>query len=527
MKLAKQTKTGTGIANISGLKVKQYTEGFTALSCDLAKFNPQWMKDSGRSLAVVNPKPPFSAPEQFNEAASKDRRRCKKKVIGLWQNLVGDGENLNYTKNQYSVSSKISQDIPRICREKSREEYYLPLAFQFDGQPVGGSYFHAWEAGTPKQVQNPRPSVSEKPFKEFFTGGCLFGVPLYGIDQDGMKHSLTNPYYEIPMTSIMQSIDCPYDIHPDEILTRESLVNAIYMIKALGDENVVLRYHLPYSNYVIYGLNWFLKGNMTKQALAQYIELLKERVSSQKSYLQNVSENFDIQINCCTTLDSLGLEDMDSYNTLDELLLDLGVGVAVQDGMLFEELQFIRKELFKGILCFLQKQEGEFGEVWRHIGDKIENGQLDVSESDLLSLNYLDYSANLASSAFCNDERATASVLPSHESPVNHFYKKIFSEKFGAVTCFQWLAPLQVHDPEMGMRSFHLDRYIDEVNKLLSSGILKMCFMQSAAQALNSDVLEEICNDQINEIFSELENKKQVTNMEISIVILDDTAKSV
>ena len=482
------------------LNVKQYKEGFTALSLANEKFDAQWMKDSGRNLAVVNPEAPFIAPEQFNEAASKDRRRYKKKVLNIWRNLIPDGEDLAISNGSHSIESKISRDIPRICREKSREEYYIPFAYNYNSQAVGGNYIHTWEAGTPKQVQDQRSSIKENPIKEFFTGGCLFGVPLYGIDQFGNEHSLTNPYHKIPASSIIQSIHSPHTIHPDEILTRESLANIIHLIKALGNEETTLKYHLPFPNYIIYGINWFLNGNMTKSSLASYIRILRARVNSQKSYLNSIACNFGIKINACSSLDSLGLDKIEPDNIIEQLLSKLSIKAEIKDGMSAKQLDPVKSKIYFGILAEMKNQQDENGDAWRHIDSKIEECVISTVGHDLLSLNYLDYSANLSVSVNKHGDREAASILPSHESPVNHLYKKVFAEKFGAVCCFQWLAPLQIHDSSLGMRAFHLSKFIEDINELLKLGLLKKSFLLNAAAALDSGNMREVVSKKVNEI---------------------------
>lgn len=484
----------------TALKAKQYNEGFTALSLASEDFDEQWMKDSGRNLAVVNPKAPYIAPKQFNESASKDRRRYKKKALNIWRNLIPDGEDFSISNGSHSIESKISRDIPRICREKSREEYYIPFAYSYNSQTVGGNYIHTWEAGTPKQVQKQRLSIKEKPIKEFFTGGCLFGVPLYGVDQHGSEHSLTNPYQKIPDYSVIQSIRSPHAIHPDEILTRESLANIIHFIKALGNEKPILKYHLPFSNYIIYGINWFLNGNMTKSSLADYIRILTARVNSQKSYLKSIASNYGIEINACSSLDSLGLDRLEPENIIQHLLEKLTIKTQITDGMSTRQLAPIKNEIYLGILSYMKNQHGENGNAWRHIDSEIQEGALSTIDHDLLSLNYLDYSANLSASANKHGDRETASILPSHESPVNHLYKKVFSEKSGAVCCFQWLAPLQIHDSSLGMRAFHLSKFIGDINELLKLGLLKKSFMLSASAALDSRNMRERVSKKVNEI---------------------------
>ena len=474
----------------------RYAEGFIALN--EGEFDPAKMNDSGRTLAVVNPQPVREEPAHLVE--SRARKRYRKKVTNLWQSLLPDSEDIGSKNGRYSVKSCISKDVSAICAEEFREEYYLPFAFMYDQRPVGGAYMHCWEAGRPEQLVESRKPVEEQRFKEFFTGGCMFGTPLYGIDQFGKKHSLTNPYTEMPEYAKIQFVSSPHRVHPDETLSRESLVNVLNFMMTLGVEQPRLNYHLPLSNYIFYGINWFLRGKMTPSALTAYIRKIRKRAAKQRSFLELQSCLFGIQINAGSTLDALGFSGFKDDTVLEELLEVLKIDQEVPDIDDRENLEKLQKQIFDSVIDYMGKLPGKNGRVWKSINQKIEKEEIPVNDGDLLSLNYLDYSANLATSSLVNGDRETASVLPSHESPVNHWYKKIFAEEFGAVVCFQWLAPLQVNSDSFRNRVFYLDHYIEDINTLLQLGVLPKCFLQTAAVALDSQLLAEAGSRQIDEV---------------------------
>ncbi|MCM8540005.1 MAG: hypothetical protein NE328_06980 [Lentisphaeraceae bacterium] len=470
----------------SSLFSNQYNEGFTAFSSSMENFDQQWLKDSGRSYAVTNPTDPETLPEQFRKASSRSKRkRYQNKVLNLWHTLIPQDENFGCKSDMYSIESSRSENIPCISTEQSREEYYLPFSYSYKDQVTGGNYIYAWEAGTAEQLKLPRASVKDRPFAEFFTGGCLFGAPLYGIDQFGNRHSLTSPGHNIPEGSIIDSVEAPYDIHPDETLTRESVANILHMIKSLGNDQTVLKYHLPLANYIVYGLNWFLKGKLTQNSLAEYIKTVLTRVAKQKSYLKSLGKTFAITINTCSSLDQLGMDLMEPDSFVKELLQKLGIEAVISSSMTLEERTLLKQKIFTGVLDYMKNLDGPTGKVWTHIDSRISDQSINSDQYNLLVLNYVDYSANLAISSLLNGERLTASILPANECPVNHWYKKVFAEEFGAVTCFQWLPPIQVQDETYKQRVFYLTEFIEDINSLLQQGLIRYNFLKTAAIAVN------------------------------------------
>jgi hypothetical protein len=484
------------------LTVKQYPEGFSAFELrdegDL-EFGDYWMKDSGRSLSVANPEPARPVPEQFDVSRSGARRRFKKRTLRLWSLLFSGDEDIELSSGDYKLVSRFSHDPSAICVERYREEYYLPMAYLYKNRPIGGNYLHIWESGTVGQLKVPRLSVSLQPVKEFFTGGCMLGSTLYGVDQFGNQHPLTNPYHKMDEGSVVQLVVCPHSSHPDEIVTRESLRNSVALIKVLGQGySPVLRYHLPLANYLIYGINWFFQGKLSKAALTQYVDHVKARSAVQRQVIEKIACESDIEINIFSTLDVLGLAESPSERILENLFSVIGLPSCSFDQLGVEDLLPLRSQMIDKIIAYLSL-DCFVGEVWGHIQNKVDEGSFSFEAGDLLSINYMDYSANLAIAAKSHGDREVVSLLPSHESPVSYWYKKTFAEKFGAVLCFQWLSPVQVHVAEYRNRIFYIDDNIEELNVFFESGIIAKSFLQTAAIALDSVALSEKVNGQVRQ----------------------------
>ena len=497
----------TGEFSKKKLTVKQYPEGFSAFEIkDDLQFGDYWMLDSGRSLSVANPEPVRPVPEQFEVSRSGARRRFKKRTLNLWNSLFSGAEDIELSSGDYKLVSRLSHDPSAICVERYREEYYLPIAYMYKNIPVGGNYLHIWESGTVPQLKVPRLSIQQQPVKEFFTGGCMFGSTLYGIDQFGNQHPLTNPYHKMNEESIVQSIVCPYSLHPDEIVTRESLRNSVTLMKVLGQgDSAVLRYHLPVVNYLIYGINWFLQGKLSRAALVEYVDQVKKRSVVQRQMVQKIACESNIEINIFSTLDVLGLAESRSEEILENLFSVIGLPIRSFDQLSAEDLLALRIEVIDKMIAYLCLDDF-VGEVWSHIQNKVIEGSVSFEPGDLLSVNYMDYSANLALAAKSHGDREVVSLLPSHESPVSYWYKKTFAEKFGAVLCFHWLSPVQVHIAEYRNRIFYIEDNIEELNALLESGIITKSFLQTAATALDSAVFAEKINAQIKRQFRAHEN---------------------
>lgn len=463
--------------------LKQFPEGFSALRevPNIDNYvDSDERRDSGRTLTIDM------------EVTTRLRRRYKKRTLQLWNALFDTGVDLHISHKDIQVVSYLSKNVSTITPVEFREEYYIPMAYLKDDIPTGGNYLHLWEAGTAEAKKITRKSLKEQPAKEFFTGGCMFGYPLYGIDQSGNKHSLTNPHSEIPSHAKIHFIDSKYESHPDEIQNRESIENIIPLIKVFSNGLAKIRYHLPTPNYILYGVNWYLKGKMSSSALKSYIKIVKDRATYHKNFICMLSKEHKIEMMTSSTLDCLQLDRISEDDFINTLFRNLDIDCPVTDESSDLELTNARRRLFDAIFSRIASQPGNLGKVWKHL-EKLKN-EGDISNSanpNLLQINFLDYSANLAEAVDMHEDREVFSIWPSQESPITHWYKKLFAEEFGTAMCLHWLSPLQVHIEKYRDRIFYIEDCIDDINLILSKGLLKYNFLQVAAVALDSLELAE------------------------------------
>jgi len=506
-----ETKFISGTSSVDHtmhLTVKQYPEGFTAfeeqsIETPNNEYGSFWMKYAGRDISVYNPLPVHEVPEIYS--ASKSRGRTTRRNIEAWQELLGSSGEISFSCNGYSVESALSKDISILSTKASRYEQYIPLAFKKDGKVTGGSYIYLAQTGVTEETKVPRNHISESRIGEFLIGSCMFGATLYGKDQYGNKHPLTNQLYQMPENCIIQSVDDNTTLHPDEQLTHKAFLNHIPLIKALSHDCPSINYHIPLSNYIIYGLNNYINGTITKNALTDYVALVKERALQHRSFLQDTCAEHAIALRITCTLDPLGLADSNNDEVFEQLLGKLQLTDSIKEKYTDDERVDLCNKIVSASINYLAEVEGEVGNVWKVAQHKLqtESFKLNKSEFDILhQLNYIDYSANLAVSVDRYDNREVCTLLPSMETPVQILYKKMFSEEFGPAMTMNWLPPVLIQMEQYRNRIFNLEDYLGHISALLDAGIIENSFLQMASVALDSPELAGKAAIGINSILS-------------------------
>ena len=108
----------------------------------------------------------------------------------------------------------------------NRDEIYFPIAFLNQDGPIGGAYIYLWTCNKDTHKNYLTESDDSLPVAVFHTGACMFGSMLYGIDDKNQKHSLTDPKVVIPETCMIEHIQNDHELHPDELLSKQSLTLA-------------------------------------------------------------------------------------------------------------------------------------------------------------------------------------------------------------------------------------------------------------------------------------------------------------
>lgn len=161
--------------------------------------------------------------------AQNERLRCDKKLKKIdketrrmqktWRLIVNaNGEDSFITsQNGYEL---IVREVDLIVNVNNKSDVYYPVCLKHQGNITGGMFASVWEA-----IGEIKPDIKNQRFDAFVTGSCLFGNEVFGVDDNGMRHPLTNPRHDSSTISIIQKIEYLHDRHCDEIVTLESFKN--------------------------------------------------------------------------------------------------------------------------------------------------------------------------------------------------------------------------------------------------------------------------------------------------------------
>jgi hypothetical protein len=465
------------------LSLKAFPQGFLSLfeqsSQDMNRsFGSYWMYCAGHSLSLCN----RSVGEETDcllLSNSSSGRKHMRRALTSYEHLFG-GRDVNLGFESLGLRSDMSKDLDVLSSFQIKGEYYFPFAFTQDQQVISGAYLNIRQYGI-EYSKAPRADIQSSPIKEFYTGGCFFGSTLYGVDQIGVHHSLTSPHNVMPEGTFIERLVVNPDLHPDEVLTRESLKNFIPLMKVMSQsDKPTLHYHLPVDNYIFYGLHWYFEGFLSEQALEEYIRVVRQRSDDQWRFLNSLADQYGVKIIRRNSLSDLNIDLIDSERFLSKFLSSLSLDKEV----LKADLRTAKALTIKSLWQTLKHEESDNSIFWQIAYDKQDDPAIGTQPDCLLMFNYIDYSASLAASVAKHGDRQVAALLPIQESPVVHFYKKLFSEKIGALLSIQWLPPFLIHIPDFHDRAFYLSDYLDDVNELKLEDIVASCFKLSGECAV-------------------------------------------
>lgn len=462
--------------------LKLFKQGFFALeerkNLSLRDSSSDWIRCAHQSIGVCNRKTNDST-DRVLYMSSSSRRKYFKRSLNLMESLMGSRDQFSLSNGEFRISGKGDEGTDILSSDQIKGEYYFPFAFYENNELKGGAYLNFKSIGDSKQVEH----LSSKGITEFHTGGCFFGSTMVGIDQFGKEHSLTNPHYQIPDNVTIVSIVAQPDLHPDEVLTRESLKNFVVLLKCLAkDGQPILNYHLPEDNYLLYALNWYAHGALSDNAFHEYVAHVRQRSADMRRFLSELADAQGITVVYRSSLESLNFRSYDSHRFLAELVSDYGLS-GVSDLTLPDKLL----RLFKDRLLFCGSSEAKT--LW-HEALNTECESIKHFNS-LLDLNYIDYSASLALSVVSSEDSRVCSLLPLQEAPVVHFYKKLFANSLPnkELLYIQWLPPFLVHIEDFQERAFYISDYLDLLSEVSLTFFIRECFMLTASQVdLRSDL---------------------------------------
>lgn len=375
-----------------------------------------------------------------------DRLLCEKKitrigkeqrrVLKTWSAILNPlAEDFYQAQRKgFSVSLKNADHIVNV---NNKSEVFFPLCFKEGDNIVGGLFANAWE--TNPDVKNiPKNQL----FDYFITGGCLFGNEVYGLDDQGRRHPMTNPRYEVKDIGIIQSIEYTSDRHADEQLTLQSLINILPLLNVCSQhQKPRLIYHLPDCEYILNIFHHYIHNRITTKACLSYIDLICMKKREHLRNLLALAREHDIEITVNSPLDPL----MHELKTEEDIIWGLLRLTKLPMTDIFENESVV----FDRLLDYLCNHAGVYKPLWCQIRDNLnQDEKFSDEEKRLTTLSYLSYTANLAVKKLEDPTQTICSILPGHEKRVQLSYKHLFSETYGNIFCIDWIPPILIKSEE-------------------------------------------------------------------------------
>ncbi len=374
-------------------------------------------------------------------------------TIKLFNKVFSDANDDKKMVNNQTVEMKTDLSELIICKGVCKS-LITPWVFS-DGEQKKTVRMEMWEAGKKTEKYN---------INRFITGGCLFGTLLEGVDQFGNTHPLTDQKYQFPEGVIITNIAAQNQLHPYEMMVFHQL-NTLVALMQNTNPNSFIEYHLPKEEYLLYGIDLYLKNQMTREALNLYSQQIHIRSQTHSKILQEISQKYNIRINPTSPLKLMfsNLHQQNSQNdVLDCLIINLRL-TSEQKQLLVSDSDFLSKSsmLYNQAIEFLSDDttnESEF-QIWR---DAMQTSSKSVNSC--LSLGELSrdsYTCMVARVVSLGGENETALIDEINEKRIAHEYKRRFGAQYGSLLCFHWIPNLLFEKEKNGddntIISFHLD----------------------------------------------------------------------
>jgi hypothetical protein len=487
---------------------------------------PHELNAWGRSLSIFKEKDQTEYLVSDYHTPEHKKRHVKfiRKASRYMAELFSDDSNLLCIENNgYKLRAPVSEDVFKMVSAEVRTEVYMPLVFSRRTELLGGMFAYIWRCCTNAQMEGEatRP-IPLHPVNSLVTGMCMFGANIYGVDQYGDRHPLTNTFYAMPRGRKILSVALTDEgLHPYEQMMLQQFRLQMPMFKAMGGHaRQKVFYQSVFEEYVLYGVNLFLRGEMSIAALKAYAHQVRRRTDFIKACISEVCLAFDVDWDHGQSTLSALFGDAEQGEAAHEDPVDaffsragLSTTLIVSDLPVGERVALVRKT-FHACLARLAAQSGPQGEVWSHIAATLQHDEdqhnTRYNDDSLLTVNFLNYAAKVA---FVRRTQIGEVCLshPFHEKAMALSYKDMHAEKFGEILAVNWIPPLFSHGSfKDGL--YYLNEGQPLLNSLIEKGVLDQCAMRLGAYALGMSKVEDDAKKAINAL---LQQEAQRWPMEI------------
>lgn len=273
-------------------------------------------------------------------------------------------------------------------------------------------------------------------FNQFFSVGCMFGTTLKGVDNlnrafEIIKHNIEFHHGQ-KIVKILFAEDEP-NLYED-VLFKELEENLLPLVKKLANNKPSnLYYHLPYYDYMLFGIELYIRGRMTYDALEKFFEVIYRKQQEYKEKIHNLcsAHNITYKIespfdNLFGNIDNLFCHADANFQPIDRILNLLGIAVE-KNVPEIEEEQAKAKEMDLVHSCLKKLQTNTFNEehqqTWQDFVNAISSDNSIQSNLPKLS-NNLEELFKMANSIMialaCKEQRpyTTCTIMPVSEKQI-------------------------------------------------------------------------------------------------------------
>lgn len=307
-----------------------------------------------------------------------------------------------------------------VTNKTRREESFTPVLIEDKNTKEKiGSYIYAWLSKNDNDFKF-------SGFKSFHMAGCLFGSALIGFDGNGYKIPFVKHDIKFEGNQKITQIDVSnMDVSPYELVLTQQIKDLACVIEKLSQDSdqKILHYHLPAEDYVLFGIELFLRGRITFDALDTFIQAIYVRKEEHINQIKNICQQHNIKVKIespfSSLFDSLNSEELFTATNFFKLM-GLSTDEIEPESVSIEQQNYNEKKLVQDCLKKLEdeKLNPSSYKIWQDFVKLMGRDKI-VTLEELFKL---ANSEMVAAASVGTGHNETCSVLPISEKQIQISY---------------------------------------------------------------------------------------------------------
>ena len=340
------------------------------------------------------------------------------------QNIQKPNNLLSTLTSFIEKSTGINPRLPSyIINERRSEEVFFPLLLNNE------TSLHLWPWLGYNVNKKTKDEFAFSGFEHYVTAGCLFGPILLGLNQKNHRFTLIKHHIELYPEEIINTvfIEGPSLSAYEEVLFHE-LKKLICFILQFSDKTkeLSLSYHLPATDYMLFGIELFIRGKMTLGALSQFFDLILQQKNKHIEKIKKICPS-SIKLKISSPFENL----FDSAQpfSLNAFLKNLNIPIDETNSVsTIDPKKINEKELVARCVQLLTTNTFniEHQTTWKDFDTAIEQGK--IKNDTIEDLFKIANAAFLAIAAKGKKDYKVCSLLPVSEKQIQVGYDSSIKE---------------------------------------------------------------------------------------------------